>query len=98
MAAKTRSTTANAGRFRSGRLGAAVSGDRSASRLALAPVKAWMEEVWEQPGQHRVLEKAWSKQTAKLKQVVKLGLKTVWDTVRGPAGAAWAVMAELGAI
>ena len=96
VAAKTRSTMANAGRFRSGRLGAAVSSDRSAARLALAPVKAWVEEAWEQPGQHLVMKKTWSKQTAKLKQVVKLGFKVVWATVRGPAGAAWAVMTELG--
>ena len=70
------------------------------AKLVVAPIKAWAEEAWEaqlRGERSNLQEKAWRKQVPRIMQEAKQGIKRAWQAVRGPAGACWTAVTELGA-
>ena len=103
--AKTRATQAGAGAFRSSRLAEALNGAKELARLVVAPIKAYAEEAWEATqratGEIRELDagvqaKAWHKQVPGLRLLAARGIEAAWKGVKGPAGACWTAVTELG--
>ena len=94
--ARTRATQAGAGAFRSGSLGAALSKCQEWAKLLLAPVKAWVAELWENTARCSTMSKAWNKQVQKLQKIADTaGPTAAWQYVKGPVGATWAAIAEM---